>query len=115
MRHIEHAGSLAHGMMIIKLRAVVDGHIPTGKVDDFGAGIKMFLIERGLLSQRCLLRIRELARVQYYLFAPPFDSIYKVSSGLKRSYPPDSSSVSSRVFSLGRHKKTESEGRFLLY
>ena len=115
MGNVEHPSGIANLFMFFDQGAVVDRHIPTGKVDDFGAGIKMFLIERGLLSQRCLLRIRELARVQYYLFAPPFDSIYKVSSGLKRSYPPDSSSVSSRVFSLGRHKKTESEGRFLLY
>ena len=31
--HVEHAGGPAHGMMLFKLRGVLDGHVPPGKID----------------------------------------------------------------------------------
>jgi hypothetical protein len=38
MGDIKHTGIAAHAMVFIKLRTVVDGHVPTGKIDQSGTG-----------------------------------------------------------------------------
>ena len=38
VRDVEHAGIAAHGMVLLDLRAVVDGHVPAAEVDGAGPG-----------------------------------------------------------------------------
>ena len=44
MGDIEHTGILAYRVMFIDLGAVIYGHVPAGKVDQFAAGGNMFTI-----------------------------------------------------------------------
>ncbi len=38
VRDVEHAGVAAHGVVLLDLRAVVDGHVPAAEVDGAGPG-----------------------------------------------------------------------------
>ena len=44
VRDVEHARGLAHGVMLVDLRTVVDGHVPAREVDQLAAGGHMFVI-----------------------------------------------------------------------
>jgi hypothetical protein len=46
VRDVEHAGIAAHGMVLLDLRAVVDGHVPATKVDGAGPGRDVGLEKR---------------------------------------------------------------------
>ena len=50
MRDIEHAGIGAHVVVFINLRAVVDRHIPAGKIHQLATIGNMLIVERSLLS-----------------------------------------------------------------
>ena len=52
VRHVEHAGRVAHGMMFLDLRAVVHGHVPAAEIDHARAQGAMHGIQRGGLQCR---------------------------------------------------------------
>ena len=49
--------SQANLIMLLDLRAIINRHIPPGKIHHLGAGIEMFLIKSGLLAHRHVLQI----------------------------------------------------------
>jgi trehalose 6-phosphate synthase len=49
VRDVEQAGIAAHGMVLFNLRAIVDGHFPTGEIDHARVGGKVVGIKRGAL------------------------------------------------------------------
>ena len=51
--------SRAHRVMLVDLRAVVDGHVPAAEVDHAGAGGAVDRVERGLLRHGALRRTNE--------------------------------------------------------
>ena len=48
VRDIEHAGILAHGVVLFQLRAIGQRHVPAAEVDHSGAGGDVFV------GQRCV-------------------------------------------------------------
>ena len=47
VRHVEHAGVGAHGFVFGNLRAVVDGQLPAGEINQLGACVFVGLVEGG--------------------------------------------------------------------
>ena len=56
VRHVEHAGVVAHRMVLVDLRTVVDRHVPAAEIDHPRAGGAMCGIERRLLQHGALSR-----------------------------------------------------------
>jgi hypothetical protein len=44
--NVEHAGVAPHGVVFLDLRAVMDGHLPTGEIDHLRAGGEVGCVER---------------------------------------------------------------------
>src|SRR5450830_183585 len=55
MRHVEHAGIAAHGVVFFDLRAVVDGHVPAAEIDHAGAEGTVGVVEWGRFERHGFL------------------------------------------------------------
>ena len=78
VRDVEHAGRLAHQVVLVELRTVVDRHVPAAEIDHLRAERAVGLVEDGLLGHRdaCLrgagiIPRRGILRMRHHVGAPP--------------------------------------------
>ena len=71
VRDVEHAGVAAHRVVLLDLRAVVDGHVPAAEVHHAGAGGGVDVMERRSQSHRLFPGSRAIKKAAGLSGLPP--------------------------------------------